>query len=83
MESEVTSAAVVETAIPRWPGLSSHEAAARLKAEGLNELPRAERRTFVRIAVDVAREPMFGLLLAAGIIYLALGDLGGRRMIKI
>src|SRR6476646_3549709 len=83
MESEVTSAAAVETAIPRWPSLSSHEAAARLKAEGYNELPRAERRTFVRIAVDVARDPMVGLLLAAGIIYLALGDLGEALMLLV
>jgi Ca2+-transporting ATPase len=83
MESEVTSAVAVETAISRWSGLSSHEAAARLKAEGYNELPRTERRTFARIAVDVAREPMFGLLLAAGVIYLALGDLGEALMLLV
>src|SRR5471030_1275589 len=61
---------------PLPPGLSGREAAARLAAEGYNELPRAERRTSLRVAVDVVREPMFGLLLSAGIIYLVLGDLG-------
>ena len=55
-------------------GLTAAAAAARLKAEGPNELPRPPRRTPLRIIIDVVREPMFGLLLAAGAIYLALGD---------
>ncbi|HUD52366.1 cation-translocating P-type ATPase [Parvibaculum sp.] len=55
-------------------GLSESEAAARLKAEGPNLLPQPDKRTVLRIAVDVVREPMFGLLLAAGLIYLLLGD---------
>ncbi|MEW5770260.1 MAG: cation-translocating P-type ATPase [Pseudomonadota bacterium] len=55
-------------------GLSSAEAAARLLAEGPNELGTEERRTLPRIAVEVAREPMFLLLLGAGGIYLAMGD---------
>ena len=57
-------------------GLSEAEAAVRLRAEGANELPRPDRRTLPRIVIDVVREPMFGLLLGAGIIYLLLGDLG-------
>jgi Ca2+-transporting ATPase len=56
-------------------GLNTAEAKARLAAEGPNELPRPDRRTPFRILIDVVREPMFGLLLAAGAIYLALGDL--------
>ena len=48
-------------------GLSQAEAAARLAAEGPNELPQANARSLLRIAFDVVREPMFGLLLAAGI----------------
>ena len=55
-------------------GLTAAEAASRLQAEGFNELPRAERRTWVRILVEVLREPMLALLLAGGLIYLALGD---------
>jgi len=57
------------------PGLSSAEAAARLTAEGYNELPEANRRTLLRIAVEVIREPMFALLLAGGVVYFVLGDL--------
>ncbi len=56
-------------------GLSEAEAQARLKAEGYNELPRPEQRTALRIAVEVLREPMLALLLGAGVIYLALGEL--------
>ena len=57
-------------------GLSNAEAAARLSAEGPNELPRARRRGILRLAVDVLREPMLALLLGAGLVYLALGDAG-------
>lgn len=56
-------------------GLSEQEAAARLKAEGPNTLPQPDRRSFGRIIVEILREPMFALLLAAGAIYLVLGDL--------
>ena len=56
-------------------GLSEEEAQARLKAEGYNELPRPDRRTPLRIVLDVVREPMLALLLGGGVIYLALGDL--------
>jgi Ca2+-transporting ATPase len=55
-------------------GLTGAEAAARLKAEGYNELPRANRRTIPRIAIEVATEPMFALLLASGVIYFLIGD---------
>ncbi|MBI2876968.1 MAG: cation-translocating P-type ATPase [Candidatus Tectomicrobia bacterium] len=56
-------------------GLSEQEAAARLKAEGFNELPSARPRSTLAIALSVLREPMFLLLVAAGITYLLLGDL--------
>jgi len=56
-------------------GLSEKEAAARLKAEGPNTLPQADRRTFARIILEILREPMFALLLGAAAIYLVLGDL--------
>ncbi|HYM01945.1 MAG TPA: HAD-IC family P-type ATPase, partial [Stellaceae bacterium] len=58
-----------------WQGLSSAAAAARLTADGFNELPGADRRTLPRIVGEVIREPMFALLLAGGVVYLALGDL--------
>ncbi|KRR22401.1 ATPase [Bradyrhizobium lablabi] len=56
-------------------GLREAEAAARLQAEGHNELPQPDRRTPFRIVVEVLREPMLALLLIGGLVYLALGDL--------
>ncbi len=56
-------------------GLSEAEAQARLKAEGFNELPGSNRRTPLRIILEVMREPMLALLVGGGVIYLALGDL--------
>lgn len=55
-------------------GLTHDEAAARLAADGHNELGANQRRTVLAIAGEVAREPMFLLLLGAGAIYLAMGD---------
>ena len=55
-------------------GLSSTEAAARLKTFGPNELPNPDRRNFARIAFDVVRQPMFALLLGGGGVYLLLGE---------
>jgi len=57
-------------------GLTRHEAAARLAAAGHNELPAQARRTIGRIVAGVATEPMFLMLVAAGFLYLALGDVG-------
>ena len=56
-------------------GLGEAEAVARLKSEGPNELPRAERRTPLRIVLEVVREPMLALLIGGGVIYLMLGDM--------
>ncbi len=58
-----------------YPGLTTHEAAARLMSDGPNELPRGRRRRWWHIVGEVLREPMFALLMAGGAIYLALGDL--------
>ncbi len=56
-------------------GLSEEEAAARLREEGPNELPRDRPRRFLASVWDVVKEPMILLLLAAAAIYLVLGDL--------
>ena len=66
---------------PDLAGLSEQEAAQRLRRDGPNELPQGERRTVLRIALGVAREPMFQLLCAAGIVYLVLGDVGEALML--
>ena len=62
-------------------GLSAHEAAARLARDGYNELPTARPRNLFAIAMSVAREPMFLLLIACGTIYLLLGDRGEAAML--
>ena len=56
-------------------GLSEADVQARLRTEGYNELPRPDRRTPLRIVLEVLREPMLALLLGGGVIYLVLGDL--------
>jgi P-type Ca2+ transporter type 2C len=55
-------------------GLTADAAAQRLKTDGFNELPSPDRRSFVRILLEVAREPMFALLIGGGLVYLLLGD---------
>jgi hypothetical protein len=55
-------------------GLSQAQAAQRLASEGFNEIEPPRRRTAWRIALEVAREPMLQLLMAAGAIYVVLGD---------
>ena len=56
-------------------GLTAAEASARQAAEGFNELATAKRRSFLRIVLDVLREPMLVLLLVGGVVYLLLGSL--------
>jgi P-type Ca2+ transporter type 2C len=62
-------------------GLTGAEAVQRLLADGPNELSPPRRRTPWRIALEVAREPMFQLLVAASLLYLLLGDLGEASML--
>lgn len=56
-------------------GLTTKEALERLKKEGLNSLPQKDRRTFFTIILETLHEPMFLLLLSAGLIYLFIGEL--------
>jgi Ca2+-transporting ATPase len=55
-------------------GLTSAEAAGRLRAEGPNALPARKERGLLAIAVEVIREPMLLLLVSGAGIYLLLGD---------
>jgi Ca2+-transporting ATPase len=64
-------------------GLDSIEAARRLAAEGPNQLPAADHRGPWRILRDVLREPMFALLLAAGLLYALLGDLAEAAVLLV
>ena len=56
-------------------GLSSSEAKRRLAADGANELPGGQYRSYLRIVIDSMREPMFLLLFGAGFLYLIIGEL--------
>jgi P-type Ca2+ transporter type 2C len=66
--------ALTEAQVKSLTGLTARQAAERLGADGPNELPSAKKRGILSIALGVVREPMFLLLLACGLIYLALGD---------
>ena len=55
-------------------GLDPAEAARRLARDGPNALPAAARRGLLAIVRQAAREPMFVLLFAAGLLYLVLGE---------
>ncbi|WP_027996965.1 cation-translocating P-type ATPase [Simplicispira psychrophila] len=61
---------------PARCGLSAAEAARRLALEGPNLLPDGAPKSTWAIVREVVTEPMFLMLLAAGAIYLALGDPG-------
>jgi len=54
--------------------LPETEAAERLRTEGPNELPTAKPKSYLAIAAEVLREPMFLLLIATGFVYLVLGS---------
>jgi len=55
-------------------GLSSVEAAEKIRTEGYNELPESQKHGIFGIIVEVIKEPMFILLVASGLIYFVLGD---------
>ena len=60
----------------RYAGLSSIRASERLKHEGQNLLPGSVPASAFRLVFEVVTEPMFLMLLAAGGLYLMLGDRG-------
>jgi Ca2+-transporting ATPase len=55
-------------------GLSTAEAARRLATDGPNELADNRRRALRETITEVMREPMFLLLIAAGVVYFLIGD---------
>ncbi|MET3105275.1 magnesium-transporting ATPase (P-type) [Oxalobacteraceae bacterium GrIS 2.11] len=58
----------------RTLGLGDAEAKLRLAQDGPNELPVSKPRSVLRLAREIASEPMFLLLVACGAIYMVLGD---------
>ena len=62
-------------------GLTTAEAALRLKKFGYNELAPHQPRRLWQIAAEILREPMFLLLISAGGVYLLLGDISDALML--
>lgn len=56
-------------------GLSSEQAAEKIRTEGFNELPDIQNHGLLGIILEVIKEPMFLLLVAGGLIYFFLGDI--------
>jgi P-type Ca2+ transporter type 2C len=59
---------------PDLNGLTQEDAVRQLEADGPNALPGSEPKSLLCITADVVTEPMFLMLLAAGLVYLAIGD---------
>jgi P-type Ca2+ transporter type 2C len=68
-------------AIDGLSGLSEEAASERLGRDGFNELPSPAQRGAARIAIEVAKEPMFLLLVTAGLLYLLLGEVADALML--
>jgi Ca2+-transporting ATPase len=64
-----------------FDGLSEEEALLRLQQVGPNELPSEKRRGLFSMAFGVAREPMFLMLVAAGALYLVMGEASDALML--
>jgi len=62
-------------------GLTEAEAQRRLTAEGPNELASSQQRGLLSIGLQVVREPMFLLLIAAASLYFAMGKLADALML--
>ncbi len=67
--------------LSRHAGLSEVEAGQRLLVDGPNALPVQERHGLYAIAWEVIKEPMFMLLVAAGALYLLMGELRDAAML--
>lgn len=64
-------------------GLTRERAQAILRRDGPNALPEPDRRSGMRVAVEVLREPMLALLVLSGLIYLILGELSDALILVV
>ncbi len=64
-------------------GLDDAEAALRLRTDGPNALPPKASHGLFAIAWEVVREPMLLLLVAGGLLYLAMGGLGDAILLLV
>ena len=65
----------------KYKGLSEKEAKIRLTNDGFNEILKEKNKSFLRIVLEVLKEPMFILLIACATIYILIGDLEGSIML--
>ena len=65
----------------KYKGLSELEAEGLLKSEGFNELPSQKKQSAFSLFIKIIKEPMFLLLIAAGTIYLLMGDIADSLML--
>lgn len=68
--------------IEKNSGLNAKEVAMRLARDGFNELPSQKRQSAFSIFIGVIKEPMLFLLIAAGGIYLSLGEVQDAMMLS-
>ena len=64
-----------------FTGLSEDEARRNIQQDGPNELASQEKRGLFAIVIEVVREPMFLMLVAAGALYLLMGSPGDALML--
>lgn len=69
--------------LDKYKGLSQSEASTLLAAEGLNELPSQKKQGAFSLFIKIIKEPMFILLISAGIIYLLMGDITDALMLIV
>ena len=62
-------------------GLTQAEAQRRLRDNGPNELARSAPTSIWHLLKETLSEPMFQLLIGAGVIYVVLGDVGEATML--
>ncbi len=74
MPKKSTLAESSSTAAVLRQGLTAAQAAQVLQTDGANELPADQPRGWWGIARETLSDPMFALLLGAGVLYLVLGD---------
>ncbi len=72
--SQTPSAPLDVPQIEDLVGLHQADAQARLQQHGPNELAEQRQRSLLMVVFEVVREPMFLMLVAAGAVYLLLGE---------
>ena len=74
-------AAATSLDLTGFAGLSEDDARRRIAEDGLNEIASQQKRGLFAIGIEVVREPMFLMLVAAGALYLLMGSPGDALML--